>query len=76
VINTQGSGSAAFVVVALVLSALVVAGWEALEETILVELHAVREKKMAANKIAEKRDKVSIWFLSIDISVLWTAGPL
>ena len=66
VINTQGSGSAVFasvavVLAALVLAALVVAGWEAVEEALLVELHAVREKKMAANNIAEKRSKVSIW---------------
>jgi len=66
VINTQGSGSAGFASVAVVLevpvlAVLVVAAWEADEEALLAELHAVREKKMAANKIAEKRGRVSIW---------------
>ena len=67
VINTQGSGSAASALAAVVLAVPAFAGWETLEETLLVELHAVREnmvtkKKPAANKIAEKRDKVSIGF--------------
>jgi hypothetical protein len=84
VINTQGSGSAvASVAVVLevpVLEVLVVAAWEADEEVLLAELHAVREKKMDANKIAAKRGKVSIWSfylhkwaLSIEVEKIVTA---
>ena len=49
--------------VAVVFVALVVAGWEAVEEALFVESHAVREKKMATNKITESRGEVSIWSL-------------
>jgi hypothetical protein len=62
VINTQGSGSAASALAAVVLAVPAFTGWETLEETLLVELHAIKKKKMAANKIAEKRDRVSIGF--------------
>jgi hypothetical protein len=63
VINRQGSGRAVFTPVAVVFAVLVVAGWEAVEEALFVELQAVREKKMATNKITESRGKVSIWSL-------------
>jgi hypothetical protein len=54
VINPQGSGSVV---------AVVVAAWEAVEGALFIGLHAVREKEMATNKIAENRGKVSIWSL-------------
>jgi hypothetical protein len=85
VINTQGSGSAVFASVAVVLevpvlAVLVVAASEEVEDALLVELHAVKEKKMAANNIAEKRGKVSIWLfylykwpLSIEVEKMVTA---
>ena len=60
VINTQGSGSAVFASAAVASAVLVCAGWEAVEESLLAVLHAVSEKKMAANKVAEMRGKVSI----------------
>ena len=89
-INTQGSGSAGCASVAVVLevpvlevpvlAVLVVAVWGADEEELLPELHAAREKKMTANKIAEKRGKVSIWSLylhkwalSIEVEKMVTA---